>query len=159
MIFILICFFRRFQELTAIEISSSILDELSEISSLFEMEFLLIPSDIVSVGAKVKHLNVIDEAEAKMLVYKAKESFGQRSKQLWNTINRKFEAAISSNTASIGTLLDWASSLLRQAKQAIDEKDAINSLAMASEKVNTAVSYYILYKKGKFRSFVVDLDL
>lgn len=135
-----ILLFSRFQDLTSITISPQLLSELDGAENLQSVRFAVIPSDIIAVGAKVKHLNVIDEAEAKMLMYQAIHSSASRAASLWKTVNRKFEAAMSSNTASYKTLIEWASSLLHQAQQQLDHDEAFELLNSALEKAKTAVS-------------------
>ena len=131
--------FQRFQEITAITISPQLLDELEGIKTLLNVHFTVLPSDIVAVGANVKHLNVIDEAEAKMLTFEAIQSNTSRTAKLWITVNRKFEAALSSNTACYRTLVDWANSLLLQAQQQLRHDSAFELLRAAKEKAKTAV--------------------
>ena len=142
--------FQRFQQLTAIVISNQMLKELEGLVNLRELQLVVNPGDISAVGAKVKHLNVIDEAEAKMLYYEAMKTSGSRGRQLWSKINSRFEAALSSNTFSYRTLVDWAASLLEESRLQLNPQTALQTLKLASMKAQTALKISENYVRGMF---------
>jgi len=69
----------------------------------------LTSTDILSMKARVKHLDLVDFAEAQLLTLKAEECYEKTHNQaqsirLFKMAHKKFENAISSNSQSTATL-------------------------------------------------------
>lgn len=75
--------------------------------------FKLLNFDLRKVSAKVKHLNVIDEAEGNLLFLEATSS-DQGRKGLWQATDQKFARAVSSNTNNPDTFVRWGIILMEQ---------------------------------------------
>jgi hypothetical protein len=78
--------------------------------------------DVVAVSARVRHINVIDEAEGNLLFLEAmQQSEEHSSAQLarqgarrWRVIHSKFERAVASNTSNPDTYVRWGQVMLEQ---------------------------------------------
>ena len=75
--------------------------------------FNLLKFDIQNLSAKVRHLNVIDEAEAKLLFNVALNRTVVRP-GLWTATNDKFARAVASNTTNPQTFIQWGKMLMAQ---------------------------------------------
>jgi DNA-binding GntR family transcriptional regulator len=62
----------------------------------------------------VKHLNIVEEAEAKMMAFQFAIATGAQADRLWEILNKKFVLAVASNTNSANTIFLWAQVLLAQ---------------------------------------------
>lgn len=132
--------FYQLEKLTAITFNQRIFDELKTSNSLLDLHMELSSTDIVTIGAKVKHLNIIDLAEAKVLTFEAINS--QSNQSLWNQIYNKFSSAMEGNTLSWNTLLNWSVALFEQALQQLNVEQAIDLLILAQSKIEKAVSFF-----------------
>lgn len=79
-------------------------------------DFQLMKFDIEKVTARVRHLNVIDEALANILFEETKKRTMEvrYRPNLWNAINEKFQKAVASNTTNVQTFVRWGDMLITQ---------------------------------------------
>ena len=77
--------------------------------------FKLLNFDLKKMSAKVRHLNVIDEAEGNLLYIEASSAQGRSG--LWEATNRMYARAVSSNTNNPQTYVRWGSILMDQSSR------------------------------------------
>ena len=75
-------------------------------------DFQVLNFDLKKVSARVKHLNIIDEAEGNLLFIEARNHSHREG--LWDATNQKFARAVCSNTNNPSTFVRWGSILLKQ---------------------------------------------
>ena len=127
--------------------------------------FVLMKFDIQKVSARVRHLNVIDEALANLLFDETKTRSHVRP-GLWNAINDKFQRAVASNTTNPQTFLRWGNMLLSQFsmipfqapfKNSIFSDECLKLLKSAYEKFSDAETlqnlWEIPFNKGQIQCF------
>src|SRR3990167_2054175 len=103
-------------------------------------QFKVLNFDLRSVSARVKHLNVIDEAEGNLLYSEAKTSSHRQG--LWEATNQKFAKAVCSNTNNPLTFVRWGIILLEQCSKVTGfstESQKQKLLDAAEEKFMTAL--------------------
>ena len=74
--------------------------------------FKLLNFDLRKVSAKIRHLNVIDEAEGNLLYIEASSVQGREG--LWEATNQCYARAVASNTNNPGTYIRWGCILMDQ---------------------------------------------
>ena len=132
--------FTRFQQLGAFTLSNKINEDIQSVSHINDLPFRFFSaSDILTIGAKVKHINVIDEAEANILFFEASRTVGPQADQLWKLVDNKFSAAIAGDTYNYKTLTKWAQALLQQSRTQINPPTSLALLSNATQKIARAV--------------------
>lgn len=102
-------------------------------------EFRLMKFDLQKISARVKHLNVIDEAEGNLLFYEAtKGKQGNIRSGLWKATNEKFARAVASNTSNPVTFVRWGRILIEQFNRMKLEEDAVPYLSLARQLLSAA---------------------
>ena len=92
----------RFTEQAGILLRSRVLSEYQS----DPVNFKLMKFDLRTLRVRVRHLNVIDEAEGNLLAYEAKTHSTFQS-GIWDAVHSKFASAVSSNTNNFKTYITW----------------------------------------------------
>lgn len=103
----------RVQELCGVALSKQASEELQQ----FPRSISLLTSDIETIQPRVKHLNVVEEAQAKLLAFQFQRATGAQATRLWALVNAKFRLAVASSTNSAETIYLWARVLFDQARR------------------------------------------
>lgn len=91
----------RFCELSGIGISDDVMKDYHKDPD----HFTLMKFYVIRLKAKIRHLNVIDEAKANLLFRSVKKLVNPTT-SIWQTIHNKFQSAILSNP-NIATYIQW----------------------------------------------------
>ena len=121
----------RFSQLAGIKLSKHALTEYKQNLSNGKHFFKLMKNDIRKLSARVRHLNVIDEAEANLLVQEAKHRakiYGEVRTSLWEIIDKKFASAVASNTNNVNTFIRWGDMLYTQCSLTTPSSSNVNEL-------------------------------
>jgi len=139
---------------SGVKLNKHALDEYASAPTSFK----LMKFDLQKISARVRHMNVIDEAEANILFTEAKSRATVRD-ALWKATSQKFARAVASNTNSVRTFLKWGTMLITQCSMLpFDIKnychDATNLLDEALEKFEAAETlnsnvWEIYYQKAE----------
>jgi hypothetical protein len=121
---------QRLEELTGIRLNREALAQLARNPSHFTFH----DADLIKMTAKVKHLNIVDEASAKGLFLEAIHTTGSQSDRLWDLANQKFARAVASTTYNYDTMLSWGMMLYEQAKRKSDKEGGDSILQSAISK-------------------------
>jgi len=110
-------FWQRLQQITGVKLSESVLRALDINPERLE----LTKTDILNMKVRVKHLDLVDFAEAQLLVIKAEESYQKKKNReqairLFQLADEKFSSAISSNPQSPVILEKWALCSFKESK-------------------------------------------
>ena len=81
--------------------------------------FKLLNFDLKKMSAKVRHLNVIDEAEGNLLYIEASSAQGRSG--LWEATNQMYARAVSSNTNNPQAYVRWGTILMEQAGRIVND--------------------------------------
>ena len=120
--------------------------------------FKLLKYDLHKLRVRVRHLNVIDEAEGNLLFQEAKTQHTSRT-GIWDSIHEKFTNAIASNSTSYKTYTRWGKIIVKQClltpmdlpnyRELVDKllKNAIEKFRIA-EQLNKE-DFLPNYEKGK----------
>lgn len=79
---------------------------IEEYSNSDRLNFKLMKFDLKKLTVRVRHLNVIDEAEGNLLFLEAKIQKNPFA-GIWNATHEKFGRAVASNTNNFNTFLQW----------------------------------------------------
>lgn len=109
----LVLLLTRVQDLCGVSLSKQAHEELQQ----FPRSITLLTSDIEAIQPRVKHLNVVEEAQAKMLAFQFQRATGAQATRLWALVNAKFRLAVASSTNSAETIYLWARVLFDQARR------------------------------------------
>lgn len=136
----------RLQAMTGIELTPRALDELYA----HPHSIKLLDIDLLQIGAVVKHMNVVEEAEAKSLYFQFLRATGAQADRLWELLNKKFTAAVASATNSVNTIFHWASALYQQGRKSTDAR-AEEFLKNSSEKYKACCDLQPNYHEAWFQ--------
>jgi hypothetical protein len=133
--------FHRLCQLTGIVMSTRILLELQGKVRIRDISVIFLPSDIEDFTDRVKHLSIVDEAEANNILLEAINYTGPHSEQLWSLVNERMQIALSSAHHSVDLLFKWSQGLFIQAKSTNDRTKQQSLINLALRKL-----YQILEK-------------
>mmetsp|Transcript_12555 Transcript_12555/g.31889 ORF Transcript_12555/g.31889 Transcript_12555/m.31889 type:complete len:1411 (-) Transcript_12555:123-4355(-) len=140
--------FRRLSDLTDITLTDQATHELYVHPRSFEF----VDSDIVTVGVRVKHLNIIDDAEGMALSIKASHTTGLRERiRLSQLACVKFESALSSSPNNFLILYHWAEALEEQSRYVMEKQQVIELMESAVEKYRSALHVNPRFGKAALR--------
>ena len=97
---------------SGIKLSKPAIEELMKQQASLNFNFQVLNFDLRKVSARVKHLNVIDEAEGNLLFLEARTHSHREG--LWDATNQKFARSVCSNTNNPATFVRWGGILLKQ---------------------------------------------
>ena len=127
--------FLRVQKLTAVDISPPAMEALRKDPS----SFLLVDSDLLDIGCRVKRMNISALSSAIVLSSRASSMQGKEYERLFKLAFEKFDAAASASPSNLTTFRYWADALIQYAyKPRSDSRETLRILHSALERYEDA---------------------